>query len=167
MNTYLCPLTCHLLTLPYPIYATFKTIESPNKHAETQWLTFWIMWACTAIIQSMTHPILYWVPFYLEINVIFLWSLQIPQLHTHTTCKLYQTQLKPFLLCRQGMIDAWLLHCSQAITRWVLHQALYYVNPMHILDLFKKDKHHHHRKINTNTNMMGELNLIDLTIKFN
>ena len=41
-----------------------KAIDSVQKDDDTQWLTYWVVYAAFGIIEFFTDLILSWVPFY-------------------------------------------------------------------------------------------------------
>lgn len=127
MSGYLSALVCHIITLPYPIFASFKAIESSDKNDDTQWLTFWVVFASVMMTESMTNLFMHWIPFYFEIKVLFFLLLQLPYLNLSE--KLYQLYIKPYLIQRQITID-------NTITRTV--QSIFQNIPFSIFQ-YKKD----------------------------
>lgn len=41
-----------------------KAIDSPEKDDDTQWLTYWVVYAVFGIMEYFTDLILSWIPFY-------------------------------------------------------------------------------------------------------
>ena len=41
-----------------------KAIDSEDKDDDTQWLTYWVVYAAFGIVEYFTDIILSWVPFY-------------------------------------------------------------------------------------------------------
>ncbi len=46
----------------YPAYASFKAIESPDKHDDTMWLTYWVVFAVFSIAETFSDTLLWWFP---------------------------------------------------------------------------------------------------------
>lgn len=44
----------------YPAYQSFKAISTPNAEDDTQWLTYWVVYAFFNITESITDLILSW-----------------------------------------------------------------------------------------------------------
>ena len=44
----------HLIGFLYPAYASFKAIESHGTQDDTQWLTYWVVFACFAMLESFS-----------------------------------------------------------------------------------------------------------------
>lgn len=47
----------------YPAYMSFKAIDSPSTDDDTQWLTYWVVYAFFNITESVTDLILSWYAF--------------------------------------------------------------------------------------------------------
>jgi len=103
MGGYLSSLICNIVSLPYPIYASFKAIESTEKDDDTKWLVYWVVYSILSVVESMTDLVVFWIPFYYELKLIFLLLLQIPQLGL--AALLYQQYVRPFLIKNEEKID--------------------------------------------------------------
>lgn len=44
----------------YPAYQSFKAISTPNPDDDTQWLTYWVVYAFFNITESVTDLVLSW-----------------------------------------------------------------------------------------------------------
>jgi receptor expression-enhancing protein 5/6 len=62
----------------YPAYASFKAIESPGTDDDTQWLTFWVVFAVFSMLENFADTLLWWFPLYYTFKVIFLLWCQSP-----------------------------------------------------------------------------------------
>lgn len=60
MGGYISAMLCNIITLPYPIYASFKAIESDDKTDDTQWLTYWVVYSTFSVIESFTDALIFW-----------------------------------------------------------------------------------------------------------
>ena len=57
-----------------------KAIDSEEKDDDTQWLTYWVVYAAFGILEYFTDLFLSWVPFYFLIKV----GIALLRAHTHT-----------------------------------------------------------------------------------
>jgi receptor expression-enhancing protein 5/6 len=59
----------------YPAYMSFKAINTPGTGDDTQWLTYWVVYAFFNLTESITDLLLSWIPFYFFFKIAFLvWS---------------------------------------------------------------------------------------------
>ena len=61
-----------LLGFVYPAYMSFKAIESQGTADDTQWLTYWVVFATVSIMESSAMLILEYIPFYFFVKSAFL-----------------------------------------------------------------------------------------------
>ena len=52
------------ILVSYSIFASCKAIDSEEKDDDTQWLTYWVVYAVFGIVEYFTDIILSWIPFY-------------------------------------------------------------------------------------------------------
>lgn len=59
----------------YPAYESFKAIDSSDgSGADTQWLTYWVVFAIISIFEQCAYFLVQWVPFYFFIKIgFFIW----------------------------------------------------------------------------------------------
>ena len=58
----------------YPAYMSFKAIDSSDASDDTQWLTYWVVFASFAVTESIMTFITAWIPFYYIIkSAFFMW----------------------------------------------------------------------------------------------
>jgi receptor expression-enhancing protein 5/6 len=69
---------CNLVGFVYPMYASMKAIKSTTKEDDTQWLTYWVIYALFNVIESITSILLCWIPFYFYVKIAFLIFLMHP-----------------------------------------------------------------------------------------
>lgn len=43
-----------IIAVAYPMYASFKAVESTTKADDTQWLTYWVVYAVFTVIECFT-----------------------------------------------------------------------------------------------------------------
>ena len=88
----------------YPAYCSIHAIESSEKDDDTQWLTYWVVFAFFCVIENFTDYILYWIPFYYAIKISFLVWCMTPQ---YKGAKIvYNTAIKPVFQKHESAIDA-------------------------------------------------------------
>ena len=61
----------------YPAYWTMKSIESKSPDAR-EWLTYWVVFACFTLIDTLSGFLLKFIPFYFFFKIIFLIWLFMP-----------------------------------------------------------------------------------------
>ena len=71
-------LVVNLLGFVYPAYKSCKAIDSEEKDDDTQWLTYWVVYAAFGIVEYFTDIILSWVPFYFLAKCAFLIWCMVP-----------------------------------------------------------------------------------------
>ncbi|KAI8380329.1 TB2/DP1, HVA22 family-domain-containing protein [Blakeslea trispora] len=87
----------------YPAYASFKTIESPSRENDTQWLTYWTVIAFFRMVEYFSDILLFWFPFYYTFKIIFILWLILPQFQGAQF--VYFHVLRPFLLAAEPEIE--------------------------------------------------------------
>ncbi|KAL5109803.1 Receptor expression-enhancing protein 6 [Taenia crassiceps] len=81
-----------------------KAIESPCKDDDTKWLTYWVVYAAFALIETFTDLCLYWIPLYALQKCIFLIYLMIPGRYNGSVL-LYNKFIRPYILKYENNID--------------------------------------------------------------
>ncbi|KAI9677528.1 MAG: ER membrane protein DP1/Yop1 [Caeruleum heppii] len=61
-----------------PSYYSLNALFSASKVDDTQWLTYWVIYAFMTVIESAINAV-YWFPFYYTFKFIFLLWLSLPQ----------------------------------------------------------------------------------------
>ena len=88
----------------YPAYMSFKAVETPNPHDDTQWLTYWVVWTYLRVFRYyILDHLLSWVPGYFLAKLMFLLWLTFPE--AQGAHYLYQSFVGPFLRKHEGKID--------------------------------------------------------------
>ncbi|CAH8265747.1 unnamed protein product [Arabidopsis lyrata] len=64
--------------LLYPLYASFRAIESPTMLDDQQWLTYWIIYSLITIFELSVWRILAWLPFWPYLKLLFCMWLVLP-----------------------------------------------------------------------------------------
>lgn len=60
-----------------PGYYSVNALFTANKEDDTQWLTYWVVFAFFTVIESLVN-VIYWFPFYFTFKFIFLLWLSLP-----------------------------------------------------------------------------------------
>jgi receptor expression-enhancing protein 5/6 len=67
-------LTTDLFAFVYPAYCSFMAIESAETIDDTQWLTYWVVFAFFSITENVMSFLVEYIPFYYMIKcAFFLW----------------------------------------------------------------------------------------------
>jgi len=90
------PLLSNLVGFIFPAYESLKAIESVGTQDDTQWLTYWVVFASFNIIEYFSGTVLYWFPFYFLFKTAFILWLALPQFRGAQY--LYSTALRPIAL---------------------------------------------------------------------
>jgi len=56
----------------YPAYCSIKALESTIKSDDTQWLTYWVVFASFSVVEYFADFIASWVPFYWLSKCLFM-----------------------------------------------------------------------------------------------
>ncbi|KAK4042878.1 TB2/DP1, HVA22 family-domain-containing protein [Parachaetomium inaequale] len=60
-----------------PGYYSLGALFSANKEDDTQWLTYWVVFAFFTVVESLVS-VVYWFPFYYTFKFVFLLWLALP-----------------------------------------------------------------------------------------
>jgi receptor expression-enhancing protein 5/6 len=63
----------------YPAYASMVAIETDSKDDDTQWLMYWVVFACFTLVEFFLDLVLYYLPFYFLFKLAFLGWCMAPQ----------------------------------------------------------------------------------------
>ena len=66
-----------LLHVMFVTLISCQAIDSEDKDDDTQWLTYWVVYAAFGIIEYFTDIFLGWIPFYFLAKVTLIIQLQI------------------------------------------------------------------------------------------
>ncbi|KAK9385615.1 TB2/DP1, HVA22 family-domain-containing protein [Lipomyces mesembrius] len=86
-------LLANLAGLVIPGYYSLLALDSPGAADDTQYLTYWVVFAFFSVIEFWSRAILYWIPFYWFFKVIFVLYLGLPQFNGAKL--VYKTVVKP------------------------------------------------------------------------
>lgn len=60
----------------HPTPHSCKAIDSEEKDDDTQWLTYWVVYAAFGIMEYFTDIFLGWLPFYFLAKVLYMYEVQ-------------------------------------------------------------------------------------------
>lgn len=103
---------CHFIGFFYPMYASFKAVESPDPTDDTQWLTYWIIYGGFTVAESFTDALFNVIPFYYFVKIGFLVWCFLPQ--TLGAKVLYLGIVRPVLRRYETRIDRKLVEVVKA-----------------------------------------------------
>ncbi|GAW80656.1 hypothetical protein, conserved [Plasmodium gonderi] len=107
-------LICNILGFAYPAYQSFKAVESQSKDETKLWLTYWVVYSLFFFFEYLIDIILFWVPFYYLLKLLFLFYLYMPQVRGAET--VYNFIVRPILLKHEKTIDDTVNKISQTAT---------------------------------------------------
>ena len=85
-----------LVSFVYPAYMSFKAIDSSNAADDTQWLTYWVVFSFTSIIESIAGFLTEFIPFYFPLKLAFFVWLYHPKFLGAGL--VYSQVIKPFVM---------------------------------------------------------------------
>jgi len=88
----------------YPAYASIRAIESETKTDDTQWLTYWLVFAMFKIVEGVADFFLQMIPFYFYIKAAFLVYCFYPT--TMGAKVIYDSVIKPFIVPKLGLSES-------------------------------------------------------------
>nr|CAB3483213.1 unnamed protein product [Digitaria exilis] len=60
-------------------YASVCAMESPTKVDDEQWLSYWIIYSFITLLEMVAEPVLYWIPIWYPVKLLFVAWLVLPQ----------------------------------------------------------------------------------------
>jgi len=94
---------CEMVGLAYPTWASFKALETTDKDDDTQWLTYWVIYAFFRVIEIFADVFVSWFPFYYTFKLFLLILLQLPQLQLPKY--IYTVHVRPLLKTKEKDLD--------------------------------------------------------------
>lgn len=92
-----------LVGFVYPAYMSFKAIESSDSNDDTQWLTYWVVYAFFTVFNDIVVYCLGFIPFFYILKVaLYIWMFH-PR--TKGAVLVYSKAIKPLLTRYEGKID--------------------------------------------------------------
>ncbi|XP_047139649.1 receptor expression-enhancing protein 5 isoform X1 [Hydra vulgaris] len=103
-----------LLGFLYPAYASVKAVESVNKDDDTQWLTYWVVYAAFSIVEYFSDIFLSWFPLYFLLKCIFLCWCMAP-FSWNGAHFIYSRFIAPFVIQHEKEVDTLLRKSTAAV----------------------------------------------------
>jgi len=97
-------LICNGVGFIYPAYASFRAIESTKKEDDTQWLTYWVVFAAFSVAEFFSDIIFGWFPLYWLAKIVFLVWCFVP-IQNNGSMVVYSRILKPFFLKHTNQVE--------------------------------------------------------------
>uniref|UniRef100_A0A5S6R5G5 Receptor expression-enhancing protein n=1 Tax=Trichuris muris TaxID=70415 RepID=A0A5S6R5G5_TRIMR len=91
-------LICNAIGFVYPAYVSVYAIESADKKDDTQWLTYWTIFALFSLFDFFADKVMSYFPFYWLLKCIFLLWLYLPIYRGAE--KIYQSYVRPYAVAR-------------------------------------------------------------------
>jgi len=85
-----------IFAFAYPAYMSFKAIDSADPTDDTQWLTYWVVFALFSIVENVMSFLVTWIPFYYMIKCCFFAWLYHPKFMGAGL--VYKQIIKPFVM---------------------------------------------------------------------
>ncbi|PYI16016.1 hypothetical protein BO86DRAFT_395289 [Aspergillus japonicus CBS 114.51] len=117
-----------VITILFPIFASYKALRSSDPSQLAPWLMYWVVLSAVLMAESWTVFILGWVPFYSWIRLFFFSYLVLPQ--TQGAIILYQEHVDPFLAHHEREIEEFIGRSHERAKALGLHyfyQAVDYI----------------------------------------
>ncbi|OQE27838.1 hypothetical protein PENSTE_c004G03920 [Penicillium steckii] len=92
-----------VITILFPIFASYKALRSADPSQLAPWLMYWVVLSVILLAESWTVFIIGWFPFYSWIRLFFMSYLVLPQ--TQGARLLYQDYVDPFLTHHEREIE--------------------------------------------------------------
>jgi receptor expression-enhancing protein 5/6 len=97
-------LLCNMVGFVYPAYSSIKALESSVKKDDTQWLTYWVVFAFFSLLEFFSDILVGWVPFYWLSKCLFLVWCMAP-FDSNGSSVIYNRIILPLFYKHQPLID--------------------------------------------------------------
>eukprot|EP00296_Roombia_truncata_P008383 JP446863.1.p2 GENE.JP446863.1~~JP446863.1.p2 ORF type:complete len:127 (-),score=45.99 JP446863.1:213-593(-) len=90
-----------MICFAYPMYRSFKALETKEEDDDTQWLTYWVIFAYFNMLEYFVDFILSYFSYYFFVKLFFfLWLA-----HGNGSVKVYKAVIRPIFLKIEGPLD--------------------------------------------------------------
>ncbi|KAJ5373280.1 TB2/DP1/HVA22-related protein [Penicillium concentricum] len=100
-----------VITIFFPVFASYKALRSSDPSQLAPWLMYWVVLSVILLAESWTVFIIGWLPFYSWIRLGFMCYLVLPQ--TQGARLLYQDYVDPFLTHHEREIEEMIGHTHE------------------------------------------------------
>ncbi|OQE42298.1 hypothetical protein PENCOP_c004G08010 [Penicillium coprophilum] len=100
-----------VITIFFPVFASYKALRSSDPSQLAPWLMYWVVLSVILLAESWTVFIIGWFPFYSWIRLGFMCYLVLPQ--TQGARLLYQDYVDPFLTHHEREIEEMIGHTHE------------------------------------------------------
>jgi len=108
-------LICTAVGCLYPAYCSIKALETSHKDDDTQWLTYWVVFASFSVIESVSDIFISWMPFYWLGKCAFLvWCMSPMELNGSVL--VYRNIILPIFRQNEEKIDEAVRKGQQKLT---------------------------------------------------
>ncbi|KAK9596217.1 hypothetical protein V6Z92_002699 [Aspergillus fumigatus] len=117
-----------VITILFPVFASYKALRSSDPSQLAPWLMYWVVLSGISLAESWTIFILGWIPFYSWFRLFFFSYLVLPQ--TQGAKILYQTYVDPFLEHHEREIEVFIGRFheqAKALGLQYFYQAIDYI----------------------------------------
>ncbi|KAJ5894926.1 TB2/DP1/HVA22-related protein [Penicillium taxi] len=104
----LADLMSSVITIFFPVFASYKALRSSDPSQLAPWLMYWVVLSVILLAESWTVFIIGWFPFYSWIRLFFMGYLVLPQ--TQGARLIYQQYVDPFLEHHEREIEELIGH---------------------------------------------------------
>ena len=101
----------------YPAWCSLKAIKSSDKDDDTFWLAYWVIYGIFSAFESITDILLFWVPFYELLKIVFYIYLFSPQLKGALTLYVFHFISSHSISLIDLIAIEWVLCCEQILRR--------------------------------------------------
>ena len=88
----------------YPAFESLKAVESEEGSDDKKWLTYWVIFGLITLAEHVLAPILYVVPFYFLIKLVFFVYLFLPL--TNGAQVVFERVVNPLFIQNKDKIES-------------------------------------------------------------